>query len=177
MQRTPTLLLVLALTTVAWGAAPANYTVVYRIHKNPSDPSSPLTFTIEMDLARWATLNNSIGWQIAAITIRQYSSGTVVNTWTDSAPRCPTSDGLWWTTNADPNNPQLSEFTLPPHMIGVAACSVPNGAALDYDYAGVPPTTNGGPYAVTTYLDYTLQVEGDPNAEDGECKPVDTTPN
>jgi hypothetical protein len=166
-------------TAAAEADPPATWSVTYGLHATPTDPNSPIVYTFEIELSRTATQGNRIGWSVVTITIRQYTeSGQLVQTWTDTDPL--PNDELWWTTHADPDDPEMSEFVLPPYMTGTASSADPAVCVMEYELEGVPytpPPDLPAPYAITAALDYTLRLAGETApVRTGEEEPVETDP-
>jgi hypothetical protein len=148
--------------------------VVYRIHDDPNDPNSPITFTIWLSLKQADVDEDSIGWEITRVRFREV--GYQDTLWTESDPNVPTADGLWWVNHADPNAPLLEEFVKPPHLTGVADAEDQLDPDLDYEFQGVTytPPPAGEPWDPTGALDYsfTMQGQSSPFAS-GEDKPTE----
>ena len=173
-------ILVLAFATAAPSMAvptpqePLAQDVVYKIHSDPNDPNSVVSFTIWLSLEQADTDGDSIGWKILQIRFRQtpeaYSEERI---WTDSDPNVPSSDGLWWVEHADPNDPQLAEFDTPPHLVGTAAAQDPNDPDLEYDVNSgtYSPPPGGNPWGPTTALTYELTVGDPPPEKEGDDEP------
>jgi hypothetical protein len=150
--------------------------VVYRIHEDPDDPDSAITFTVWLSLVEMDADGDSIGWKIKNIRFRQPGTGGAPGKrWIESAPNpnVPTEDGLWWIDHADADNPQLSEFDHPPHLVGTATAVDPSDADLNYDFEG--STYSGSPpWSPTAGLDYEFAVDGEPTPLiDGMDEPVE----
>ena len=141
---------------------PTNYNVVYRIHDDPNDPNSPITFAVWLKLTSRDVDGHSVGWEIDEIRFRDpNSSGDTI--WTESDPDVPTADGLWWVEHDDVENPLLKEFGDPPHLKGTAAANDPNDVDLDYDFQG--STYSGSPpWSSTAGLDYDFELVETPPA-------------
>lgn len=176
-------LLAIGLTMSAMSAAahgqgpPITQDVVYRIHADPDDANSAVTFAVWLKLEQADVDGDSAGWDITSIRFRLVGEGGQPDTlWTVSEPNVPTSDGLWWVTHADPEDPQLCEFATPPHLTGTAPANESSDPDLNYDFeAGNYTTPPGGdPWDVTTGLSYSFTQVGDEDpVEAGEDEPVE----
>jgi len=146
----------MALLVLAVGAAaaqtPVTYTVHYWIHEEPENANSPVTFKIMMSLERMEVDGDSAGWKVQAVEFRLVGTNNNADSvWVKTTPVLTTSDGLWWVTHADPDDPQRSEFTVPPALEGVADAANPNDPDLEYEFEGhtYTPPQGGPPYQVT----------------------------
>jgi hypothetical protein len=140
---------------------PLTQDVVYKIHDDPSDPNSPVTFTIWLSLTEAAADGDSIGWAIDKVRFHEVGQGGNPDRfWSVSDPDVPTADGLWWVDHADCGNPQLAEFDQPPHLSGVAIASESGYADLEYDFEGALP--GSGPWEPTAWLDFEFALAGEP---------------
>lgn len=83
--------------------------------------------------------------------------------WIDTSVSFDTSDRLWWITHADPDNPALAEFDMPPLIDGLAAAQETSEPDLEYELEGVtyfpPPSPLGPHFAITAALDLKFWVE------------------
>ena len=159
-----TMVLWAAVVSGAQAADPVTQDVFYKIHDDPDDPNSTVTFTIMLCLKKAETDGNSIGWDITGIRFRQPGEiGSASAVWIDSDPNVPTGDGLWWVEHADPDDPQLGEFDLPPHLVGTAMAADPDDDDLEYDFEGVSytPPAGGAPWDNTAGLNYGFTIEGE----------------
>ena len=161
-------------------ARPLDYTIGFNMHKTVGDPTSPIDFTVTMGLMIEAQDGNSIGWDVFAVTIREYSeNGDLLNTWSKFDPFVDTTDGLWWIEHANPAAPVNSEFLIPPRIVDTAENMNPTEAALEFDIEGniyvAPP--EGAPFEDTSSLTTLLQEEGNTEPEEEEReKPVEVPP-
>jgi len=172
----------LGLSSPLWAEPPTTWEARYGIHETPTDPQSPLTFTIKLSLERASLSGNSIGWRVASVQIRQLdASGNAVDLWVETNPVVQTTDGLWWIDHADAENLYASEFVLPPHIAGTADAQDPNHAALSYDIQGVPceppPAPEPPPYQITAAMNWRFMRVGEQNPiSEGEDKPIEAEP-
>ena len=85
-------------------------------------------------------------------------------------------NGLWWIKHADPEDPVLSEFLLPPLLEGVAKAEDPGNDDLEYMVEGVTydPPPGGPPFEPTAALDYQYALVGQKTPpEEGDDEPVE----
>lgn len=169
------LALALGCAGVALGDPPAVWCVQFTLHETPSDPNSPVTFVIELDLASDEVNGSAVGWAVTRVQIQREDEQTsTVYTWSDETPVVGTQDGLWWLTHADPNDPRIEEFTQPPALAGTGVETYQEQPDLDYDLEGhtyTPPEPPAQPpYAVTALLDWRLQYadEQEPVSEEDQ---------
>ena len=129
-------------------ALPADRVMTCEIRETPGDSTSQLLYTQEMGLTAKEQDGNSIGWAVASVTIKEIdANGDVINTWIDNSPSVSSSDGLWWITHADPDNPVDSEFANSPLIDGTA------GGDMDYEFQGL-----GEPAEATTPLTFLVNL-------------------
>jgi len=156
---------------------PPDRMITYTIHETPTDPESDVVFTIAMYLAAGDRDGDSVGWNIVYIDFLQPDTGNPDTTWTEDSPYVDSADGLWWIDHADGTFPDVSEFDLPPLMVGTAAADDPNDDDLEFDFEGVTYTTppGGDPYANNVALTYFLALAPTPTVpiEEGGDEPVD----
>lgn len=107
---------------------PSDKIVVYKIRKQPSDPSSDVLIEHRMHITARSQSGDDITWRFTKLVFDETGGGTWANT----------SPGLsdWVVTHDDPDTPVASDFTDPPTMSGTAAV-VPAGpgTALTYSLA------------------------------------------
>ncbi|MCP5117621.1 MAG: hypothetical protein GY953_42905, partial [bacterium] len=88
-----------------------------------------------------------------------------------------TPDGLWWIEHADPEDPQLGEFDMPPLVSGAAAAQTEPEPDLDYAFEGVELQGPGDSYfALAAALDLWFQEVGQSTPlkdEDHEVAEID----
>ena len=170
------LVLTVAISPAVWATPPTTWVTSYTIHATPSDPNSRVTVVVHVSLLRSQFTSTAIGWEISSVAIDYYPQGQQNPTaWTDNSPTTPALEGLWWTQHTDPNSPQTVDFSVPPRITGTAAAQDPNGVALQYSIEG--KSANGSPpYTVTSWLDYTFTLAGDPDPiEEGTPEPTETS--
>lgn len=160
----------------AMADVPQKKTVVLNIREVPGDLQSELAFQVEIDLQLEEQSGDQLGWSIYEISFTQYIDG-VERSWNAVDAIFDTTDGLWWTTHADVENPELSEFTDMPYVEGVAGSKDPAVADLEFYLAGQMP---GGPSLSqpTTLLTHYMQLAGESvPEEEGEEEPADMDDN
>lgn len=151
---------------------PQKKSVVLNIRETPGDPQSELAFQVEFNLQLEGQNGDQLGWSIHEITFTEFAGGTE-RSWSTLDAVFETADGLWWTTHADVENPELSEFADMPFVVGVATSSDPVVADLEFDLSGQMP---GSPPPVqpTTLLTHQLRLVGESVPEqEGEDEPTD----
>lgn len=150
----------------------------FNLRETPGDPTSPIDFTVTMGLMKDTVDGNDIGWRVNVVTIREVDDeGNVLTTWSQNQPFVDTVDGLWWIEHADPDDPQNSEFLIPPLISGTAPSPNPNVVSLEFEFEGAmyvaPP--EGAPFPDTASLTTLLQEEGNPTPKKEEPdEPVET---
>lgn len=153
--------------------------VEYRIHQTPSDPQSPVVFTIQMTLERQSTSSSQASWHAAVIEFRKKGTGGAADrVWVAYDVEADTTDGLWRVTHADVDQPVAAEFVLPPAYWGTADAVISTNPDLDFDFQGRPytPPAGGAPYAVTAGMDWELDTAVGPEIPPGHDDPVDVPP-
>jgi hypothetical protein len=153
----------------ARGDSPPDQQVAYYIRESPADPNSAVVFEVILELSAQNAAQDSVGWGIDRIELRQTNGGTVT-VWTKTAPEIGSEDGLWWVQHANPAEPQLQEFALPPSLVGLAIAQDPEELDLAYDLAGVPGSQSPANVAVLTYT-FARVSEPEPSRS-GEDEPV-----
>lgn len=176
MNRAFLLLMVLGLwagtPSHARAEVPQKKTVLLNIREIPGDLQSAVVFQVEVNLQREMLSGNQIGWSIYEVLFTQYVDGTQ-RSWALFNAVFNTSDGLWWTTHADVENPALTEFSAMPYVGGVATSNDPAAADLDFSLAGATPGSQS-PSQPTTLLTHRMQLAGaSVPEEEGEEEPVD----
>lgn len=150
-------------SVAAWVAAdsPPTRFVQYVIYDDVNAPNRQIAWRVALELHAAESDGDAIGWAVDELQIREDDASP--RTWIVAAPDVDTPDGLWWVTHADPDNPQLQEFDMPPFIGGTATAE--NEAALAYEMAGVAYTAPaGGPhFASVAALDLRFLLEGEPN--------------
>lgn len=146
--------------------------VLYLLHETPTDPESAVVFAVKLELEAADSDETSIGWEITLAEFRQPGDGGPADTvWVENTPVVDSPDGLWWCDHADFLDPQLSEFDMPPLLVGTADAEDPEEADLDYSFEGVTyePPPGGPPYDPSAGLTYVFTKVGfeDPE-EEGE---------
>ena len=125
-------LLFLTNSAPASAALPADRVMTCEIRETPGDSTSQLNITFVMVLTAKEQDGDSIGWEVASVTINEFDANVdVISTWIDNSPSVSSSDGLWWITHADPDNPVDDEFTYSPPIAGTA------GSDMDYIFEGL----------------------------------------
>jgi hypothetical protein len=143
-------------------ASLVSWTVRYWVHETPAEPNSPVVIKYTLFLEAAGGDCTATGWRIAALEVRHMDpNGGPERVWTHSNPNVPTEDGLWWVNHADVSSPESADFSLPPHLVGVAAAADPNDPDLQYDVVGVDDApSNPPPYTVTAVLRHVLTLVG-----------------
>lgn len=117
---------------------PATMIITYNHLQAPETPPGERTWAVDVELLKSQSSGNEIGWTVVSLTVVELDgAGIVLRAWLDETVVLSTPDGLWWTQHADPLSPDLSDFSLPPLMIGTAAAQDPGYADLDYSVEGV----------------------------------------
>ncbi|HKQ48001.1 MAG TPA: hypothetical protein VJZ71_08035 [Phycisphaerae bacterium] len=117
---------------VAQADLPADRDVVYSIRATPGDPQSPVTFTVTLHLVADHADGDFVSWTIETATFDRLGSSP--KQWVkDHPPIAESPDDYWTIEHADPMNPALMEFAVPPQIIGTAIAQ--SSAYDDLDYA------------------------------------------
>lgn len=141
-------------------AAPPDQMISYTRHEDPSDPTSPVTHCIKLDLKYVSMNGNDVTWDVSEVLIERCSTQTK---WSDPAPNVDTLNGYWVISHADGNDPQVSEFTEPPLIDGTADPEKPSDDDMVFEILG--ESTGTGPYTVTSIMDLYLRESLEPNPE------------
>ncbi len=155
--------------SIASATLPSNQLTTFQIHETPSDPLSPVTFTVDLNLSAVENVGNDVSWRVTSISLTQAGvNGSPDTVWTESLPVVTTTDGLWWVTHIDPLLPENSEFSLPPYLSGTATCTDSTVDDLNYYLEGwtYQPPSQGAPYPVTASLDYQMMLVSSSVAEE-----------
>lgn len=134
---------------------PQTQIVSYTVYEDPDAPNPTPIWMVALLLVEADASGNDVGWAVGEVTIYEINDPSADRVWVHTAPNVDTPDGLWWVNHADPANPQLQEFDLPPLVSGLAAAEDPIDPDLNYEFEGrayvAPP---GGPqFAATAAID------------------------
>lgn len=122
------------LASNALATLPADQTVYYLIREDPDDAQSDVVFEIELDITAEQGTANAVEWSVTEARFAEIgTNGTAVDSWTDEDPAITSSNGLWWVSHDDVENPDPAEFNVPPHIEGTAA-NDSSGDDLDYAF-------------------------------------------
>lgn len=159
----------------AQAAFPDDQAIEYRIRETPNAPESAVVFTITLYLTAGDVDGDEVGWEIEEIRFRQPISQSLEILWIEASPVVDSPDGLWWVEHADPQDPQIGEFDMPPLLTGTADAEYSEDPDLHYSFEGVayvsPPSP---PFQDTVALDYILTLAGeDDPIEEGDDEPVE----
>ena len=152
---------------------PPDQSIEFRIHEIAGDPQSAVIFVVRMSMFAADADGDYLGWEVTSLEFRKVDGEDDV-VWRKDAPVIATTDGLWWVAHADPANPQVSEFRLPPWLYGTAAPDDPENDDLIYDFEGTeiaPPGGNSSTSAMS--FQFTLSGASEPVVE-GEEVPVES---
>ena len=146
-------------------AIPPDVTVQYNLRETPGDPLSDVTHHLILGLFEDSRDGDNVGWEVAILTIHELDeNGDVIYRWSKGYPTVDTTDGLWWIEHADPDNPVMEEFVLPPRIYDCALALDPGVSNLDFDIEGKtysePP--GGPPFDTTGSLDIFLRLAETP---------------
>jgi hypothetical protein len=167
--------LLTAVPRLAEASPPDTQVVEYIIREVPDHPDSPVVFGAKITLTPVSANGSQVAWEATELVLMEIdSNGAATSVWIDSSPSFAVWQGRWWVEHADPEAPELSEFSMPPFIEGTAAAEEENGAALDYTMAGDTCASCrgmfGGNVAALNY-EFTLVGEQIP-LEAGEVEPV-----
>ena len=142
-----------------------DFTVQFNLRETPGDPLSDITHRVIMGLFEDSRSGDNVGWEARILTIHELDeNGDVAYRWSKGWPTVDTTDGLWWIEHADPNNPVMEEFVLPPRIYDTALALDQGVSDLDFDIEGnsytEPP--GGPPFDTTGSLDSFLQLAETP---------------
>lgn len=155
--------------------------VQYNVRDDPNDPSSPVVWTVELDVRAQEADGNSVGWLIDSVRVSEIDQqGEPVSLWVDASPEVDSPDGLWWIEHSDAGNPELVQFAMPPLLTGTATVQLGGQDDLDYTLEGVPYTpVPGSPLSelLVTGLDYVFTLVGESvPLDEGDDEPVEVPP-
>lgn len=151
--------ILLALPASTWATLPPDQTVEFKIHKTPTDPNSPITWTITAELHALSLVGNDYKWEITGVQIHKHSAIPALNEyWYEAYPTVGTSDGYWWVEYVN----YQSDFRQLPPIAGLAINDDSSGVDLYYDFIGEAPGTGPENGALT----YIVQREGEEDPED-----------
>ena len=158
LVRTLPILVLATSASVAWAQLPADQNYTFYLRETPTDPQSPVTLEITLDLHAEQADGNYVAWTVSNAEFhRPPSEGVEEATWQETAPVIPTTDGYWWVEHADPGTPTLAEFAdTPLALTGLAPSIDPMEDSLDYAFESnpytPPPPPDEEPYAQTSIL-------------------------
>lgn len=157
---------------VAHAVLPVDRNVVYSIRETPSDPQSPVAFTVTLRLVADHRNGNAVAWTVERATFDRL--GAESKQWVIENPALSENPDQYWTIeHADPLNPQTIEFAVPPRLVGTAAARSSDYDDLNYDFEAV---YNAGRIALAqTSARYHFQqvAAPEPEEESEEEEPVD----
>jgi len=150
---------------------PSDRVIVFSIHQNPQNASSPVVFVAKLEVHATSINGNTINWTITKATYLQPQGGGTSRRWVKNLPTVP--GGYWTITHADANNPQLSEFMMPPQLDGTATAQDTGYNDLLYDLVG-SSSFGSSPFSPAAGLTYEFRRVGvsEPE-EEGDDEPVD----
>ncbi len=157
-------------------ALPADRVVHVGIHVDPSNANSRVEYYLSLSISAQEQDGNDIGWRIDNFKITEKVVLGSDNTWDVDAPLVDTSDGLWWVTHVDPDNPVRTDFTTIAPVVDTAVANDPADDDLEFDVSeGVYTQPSGGdPWTITTAINFEFTVSGQQNpAETGSDEPVE----
>jgi hypothetical protein len=159
----------------AWADDPPNQDIRFQIHTDPGDADSPVFMRYDLHLIPWKVDGNTVSWLASTVHISRLSSGSVVESWTQSDVAFSTSDGFWTVAHYDASQPVIGEFLLPPLLSSTAANDNVSGPSLAYSLEATGNTTNRThPYTNTAFLNHSALRSGDTSAiDDGSDEPTD----
>ncbi len=102
------------------------FTIYYRMHEVPDDPTSRVTLVVRTSLvaehpADSPYPDNWCAWRVADVQIREIGvTGKTESAWAQADPPIDTEDGLWWVKHSDVTDPKLKEFSGIPELEGTA---------------------------------------------------------
>jgi len=138
---------------------PPDQSVQFKIRKTPSDPNSPITWTITAEIHALAQVGDDFKWEVSGVEIRRLGPTPALDqVWYEALPAIDTADGYWWVSYVS----YESDFRQLPPIAGLAINDDPAGNDLYYDFVGETP--GSGPD--DGYLTYVLQKEGEPEPEE-----------
>jgi len=161
------------------GQEPENrqFSFHYALHAEPSDPESPVLFTVSYFLTLAEQGEGSAGWRVDKVRFKQYDAeGELIGVWKIENPILNTPDGLWWTQHARAVAPELAEFTLPPRISGTALSEFGSPHDLDFEFEGLDrdPSAQSETPPDSGTLSWYLAYSGASSPEsEGDDEPVD----
>jgi hypothetical protein len=153
-QKATIWLVAAAIAVGSTSTALASQSISYKIHETPEDPNSAVVFVVTLTVDEADRDGDKVGWEVLEAYIEQ--AGTPASAWVKNAPLVWTTDGLWWITHADPDNPVVEEFASPPAITGTAEVHSQGTESLVFQLEGTvyDQQLKGTPYAVNGALDY-----------------------
>jgi hypothetical protein len=160
---------------LAEASPPDTQVVEYLIREVPDHPDSPVVFGAKVTLKSVDTNGTQVAWEATELVLMEIDSeGEATSVWVDASPSFAVWQGRWWVEHADPETPELSEFSMPPFIEGAATAEGGSGTALDYTFVGETCESCrgmfGGNVAALNY-EFILVGEEIP-LEAGEVEPV-----
>lgn len=149
--------------------------VRYALHFDVDDFASPVASEIELQLRPADRDGAFIAWRVEQVVVTEFDAdGVPARQWSRVDPVIDTPDGLWWVEHYDPLKPHPAEFTLMPHVSGLARSQDADLPGLAFALRARPtePSTDDLP-APAALLSYVLLAEDDSEPEVGEDEPVE----
>lgn len=174
-MRLASLVIVLGVSLVASAAGtaralPPPQTVSIEIHETPGDASTPLRFTVSLDVTAIHGKDSSIAWAIT--TARFTEPGSSGRAWIVAAPTIATADNLWWVEHADVSAPAAADFRNLPALEGTALPMARTLEPLSYSLTFSASATSSGSQSLASYSFHTATTLI-ARTGDGEEEPVD----
>lgn len=182
MARRLLVAVVLAVVSASLVQAQIEFNVTYQKRQDPLDPNSPIQLRFKVALESNTVDGNARAWTATSVYIERLDSdGQVSESWIDADPQIDTVSGAWTVSHADPSDPQATEFSESPPIVGFATAVTGNVGTIAYAFQAselesspAPEPPPGGGVAAMTFE---LQAVGQSGSlEDGEDEPVEVPP-
>jgi hypothetical protein len=155
---------------------PPDRLVTYRLHDDPTDTGSAVSWTILLTLSPVERAGNDVHWEVVYLEIHDVAEG---RKWDIVAPLVDTSTGGWWVTHADAAVPAAEEFVLPPRIAGDAPALAGTTERLAFCLEGreYAPPPAGQLWNVTGALSHSFTVgDDDEPTKEGPDEPAEIRP-
>lgn len=156
----------------AQAVLPVDRNVVYSIRETPSDPQSPVVFTVTLRLVADHRDGNLVAWTVESATFDKL--GTESKQWIIENPSLSENpDQYWMIKHADPLNPQTIEFAVPPRLMGTAEAQDLAYDDLEYDFQTVHDEGRIALAQTSARYHFQQVAEPEPEEESEEEEPID----
>jgi hypothetical protein len=130
---------------------PNDQTVTYNIRQDPTDETSPIIFTVDLDIMAGDADGDTVSWLIKQVVLTEIDhseSPPLTRVWTEDEPYVDTPDGYWTIEHDDVENITAEDFDEVPYIAGKAQPDDPRDPETNYDFEGAE-LVGSGPFSAS----------------------------